>query len=105
MAKSYLMDFSHVMMMFSIVASRIHVIGFVLFAHIYEIGVFAITIMLVFVVGNIPSIYIVFILVIVLGSKIITIVHLYLTMSWAPLGILILDLMGWCFFRKMGWCF
>lgn len=48
MAKSYLLDFSHVMMKFSIVASRIYEIGFALFAHIYEIYVFDVLIMLLF---------------------------------------------------------
>lgn len=68
------------MVIFSTVVSRIPVIDFVLLACVYvcvcmcvrEIGV-------LIIVKNMPSIYIIFILIIVLEIKIITTVHIYPT--------------------------
>ena len=59
MARTFFLEISHVIMMISISVISVLDIDFALLAHIYEIDIFELMIILLFIVSNIPSIYVV----------------------------------------------
>lgn len=61
--------------------SSVLILGFALLAYIYEIEIFELMIMLLFIVPNMPSIYAVVASIIILGIKLIIIVRIYPTIQ------------------------
>lgn len=81
MARPRFLDICHVVMLMPTFVSSVFVLGFALLVYIYEIDIFELMILLLFIVPNMPSIYDVVDSVIVLGIIIVTKVRIYLTIQ------------------------
>ena len=81
MARLCFLDICYMMMLMPTTVSSILVLGFALLVHIYEIDIYELMIMLLFIVSNMTSIYVVADSIIVLGIIIITKVLIYLTQT------------------------